>query len=369
MNERELRSSRDIELRADGDAGEFSGYITKWGTVDSYNSTFIEGAFKKTIKERGHRIKVLYDHGEKTGNSRLIGKLIEIREDSIGVFVRGKLTMDVEEARDAFAHMKAEVLDTLSFGFKTIRDRWVDGVRQILEVKLFEVSPVTFEANEAAMITDVRKDGENTTEERATNYDETAKHQELMRGGWTLTDALSTTLMDIWWDTDTTAENITGLLDDALTSFHAAYLAWAQEFVETFWTDNEQRSKPNTNELRAAFSAYVDGRSLESIAAESEFTVDELRALESGQLLAPGSRHKLAALSDEVRSAHQSVRRTLVESLCTELRQAGISHAEQTRFSALLNAATSNNESNEERGEAFDLSPILDAVSGLSWNT
>ena len=57
MAKREFSGLKGIEVRADEDAGVFSGYIAVWDTVDSHNSRFVRGSFKKTIEERGHRIR------------------------------------------------------------------------------------------------------------------------------------------------------------------------------------------------------------------------------------------------------------------------------------------------------------------------
>ena len=53
--------------------------------------------------------------------------------------------------------MKTKVIKGLSFGFKTVRDLW-DGTTRILkELKLFEISPVTFGMHPQAVITSVKQ--------------------------------------------------------------------------------------------------------------------------------------------------------------------------------------------------------------------
>lgn len=161
-DEVEVRSTG--EVRATGDDGEFEGYIAVWGTVDTYNSEFRPGAFDKTLRERGDRIKVFFNH------QMLVGKPLEIREDDYGVFVRGKLNLNVGAAADVYSFMKDGTLDTLSFGFKTVRQQYVRGVRQITEVKLFEFGPVVFEANPQAQITNVRSEGGPAMPEEPIEY-------------------------------------------------------------------------------------------------------------------------------------------------------------------------------------------------------
>ena len=338
MAEKELRGLQGLELRADGDAGIFTGYIAVWNTVDSYNSTFDRGSFKKTIQERGDRIKVLDDHG------KIVGKVTEIREDDHGVWVEGALTMAVERARDVFEHIRAGAIDTLSFGFKTMADKFVKGVRHITEVKLYEVSPVTFAANEAAMIENLRKQEElekkkeevQEEEVRADDFDVTLKEKNLNYDGNRLINALLDTLDDIWWYNDD-ADTIRMKADEAIAAFHAQYLTWINEYLAYYWEGgSEQRTKPCTNELRTAFDSFVDGRTLETIAAESDFTVDELRTLQAGKLLSPTLNGKIATLPEEVRTAYRESRKKLVETLCNEIRTAGFSAPEGERFQALL---------------------------------
>ncbi len=136
----EIRSLQ--EIRGVGEDGTFEGYIAVWNTVDSYDSQFMRGAFAETTKERGSKVKVVYDHDE------LVGHSVEIREDDYGVFVSGQLTLGVRKAQETYEFLKDKTLDALSFGFRTIKDKFVNGVRQITEVKLYEYGPVIFAAND-----------------------------------------------------------------------------------------------------------------------------------------------------------------------------------------------------------------------------
>lgn len=121
---------------ADNDEWTFKGYIVTWNTIDDYNSIFKKGSFKKTISERGDRIKILWN------NKELIGKVIEIFEDSKGVFVMAK---GVTLSGDVYEHLEAGAIDTLSFGFIVLQKNMrKDGVFEITEVKLYEFFPVIF---------------------------------------------------------------------------------------------------------------------------------------------------------------------------------------------------------------------------------
>ena len=149
-NKKEVRSC--LELRESTDAGAFSGYITVWGDVDSYNSVFVRGSFAKTIQEQGSRLKVLYNH------ETLIGKVTEIREDDHGVYVEGQLNLEISAARDTLSFMKDGTLDGLSFMFRSIKQKVEKGVLNIKEVRVYEIGPVDFPSGDTSLITTVRAD-------------------------------------------------------------------------------------------------------------------------------------------------------------------------------------------------------------------
>jgi phage head maturation protease len=52
--------------------------------------------------------------------------------------------------------MKAKALRGLSIGYDTVRSSMKDGTRQLLELKLFEVSLTPFPMNELATVTSVK---------------------------------------------------------------------------------------------------------------------------------------------------------------------------------------------------------------------
>ena len=81
-----------------------------------------------------------------------------MREDERGLYVKGRLTLDVEKAREVHALMLDGGLNGLSIGFKTIKGKrdQKTGVRQIFEVDLWEISVVTFPMLPEAKITSVK---------------------------------------------------------------------------------------------------------------------------------------------------------------------------------------------------------------------
>lgn len=157
--------------QVDEEEGVFEGYASTFTqTPDSYGEIVDKGAFKKTIKENRNRIKTLWNHNIREP----IGKPLEMKEDEKGLWVKIKLTLGVQRAKEILALMKDEVINEMSIGFDTITEKMVDGIRHLKEVKLYDVSPVSFAANPEALITAVK--GMITTETTANELKEILTH-------------------------------------------------------------------------------------------------------------------------------------------------------------------------------------------------
>lgn len=140
------------EIKLDGDQGTIAGYGAVFGNVDRGGDRILPGAFKRSLSERTPKMVWQHDMADP------IGVWTEVREDSVGLFVKGRLSMGATKGRDAHALLKDGALDGLSIGYVTKKADMNDGVRDIAEVDLFEVSPVTIQMNELARVVDVKHD-------------------------------------------------------------------------------------------------------------------------------------------------------------------------------------------------------------------
>ena len=112
------------------------------------------GAFAKTIVEDFNRIKILALHN----NCWLpVGRPIELREDDRGLFIRGKIS-NTSLGRDIRTLLKDGVLGELSIGYDAVVFDYDSetGIRHLKEIKLWEVSIVTWAMNDQAKIEDVK---------------------------------------------------------------------------------------------------------------------------------------------------------------------------------------------------------------------
>ena len=139
---------------ADGESGEFSGYAAVFGNVDSGGDIIERGAFSETIREDFDRIKILSQHND---CELPIGRPLELREDDKGLYIRGKIS-DTQKGRDIKTLLKDGVLNELSIGYDTVTADYdgESGIRHLKEIKLWEVSIVTWAMNDQAKIEDVK---------------------------------------------------------------------------------------------------------------------------------------------------------------------------------------------------------------------
>lgn len=160
-NQKHLEFVADIKAVGDESSGEFEGYGSVFGVVDSYNDIVVKGAFEDSLKQHGMP-KLLLQHS----TWMVGGKWLEAREDEKGLWLKGHLNLEVQAAREVYALMKQGAINGLSIGYRTLEEtvNRETGENIIKKVRLYEVSIVTFPANEAATVTGVKNAPANVRE-------------------------------------------------------------------------------------------------------------------------------------------------------------------------------------------------------------
>jgi uncharacterized protein len=122
--------------------GAFSGHAAIFAKPDLGGDVIQPGAFAASLARGPAKLRLLFMHDAKEP----IGLIELAREDSRGLFVRGRLLPGVQRAREVHALVTAGALDGLSIGFKTVRSRRDPrtGLRLLQAVDLWEISLVTF---------------------------------------------------------------------------------------------------------------------------------------------------------------------------------------------------------------------------------
>ncbi len=135
------------------ESGIFSGYAAVCGNLDEGGDIIEPGAFQKTIAEGWQRVKILALHNDEW---LPIGKPLELREDGNVLYIKAKIS-DTSLGKDIKILLKDGVLNELSIGYDPIIfDYDENGIRHLREVKLWEVSVVTWAMNPMAVVTDYK---------------------------------------------------------------------------------------------------------------------------------------------------------------------------------------------------------------------
>jgi HK97 family phage prohead protease len=133
------------------DEGRFSGKAAVYGNVDQQNDVIERGAFKKSLAEQP-RVKVLYQHEP----SQVIG-LATLTDGPDALIAEGRLELELPDGKAAWIRLKKGLLDGISIGYETVKRRYEKGVRHLQELKVFEISLVTFPANELARVSSIKE--------------------------------------------------------------------------------------------------------------------------------------------------------------------------------------------------------------------
>lgn len=133
------------------ESGTFAGYASVFDVMDSDGDVMTQKAFAPLDPDNPP--KMLWQHDMQ----QPIGKWEVLQVDKKGLWVEGRLFLEVQKAREAYTLLKEGVLDGLSIGFfanKTVPR--AEGGRYILAAEVVEISLVTFPANPEARITHVK---------------------------------------------------------------------------------------------------------------------------------------------------------------------------------------------------------------------
>ena len=146
----------DLKFASDGE-GSFEGYLSVFGSVDTYGDTVMKGAYTETLKDRKRFPPMLLNHDVR---SVPIGKWTDMREDNSGLRVKGELTKGNPQSEQVYASMKHGAMGGLSIGYKAVEfEKNEHGGLNLLKIDLFEGSVVSIPAEDAARI-DVVKYGD-----------------------------------------------------------------------------------------------------------------------------------------------------------------------------------------------------------------
>ena len=201
---REVRSFA-LHIKSAGEDGTVEGYGSVFGVRDNYDDVISKGAFVQSLKDHkaaGTMPAMLWQHDA----DKPIGIWTEMVEDEKGLRIKGQLAMETVKGKEAHALLKMGALNGLSIVF--MAKEWAyerdTEVRTLTAIDLWEVSLVTFPANEKARVTNVKsaeelqapKDAEKALRDAGfSKSDATASVSRVMRMGEVRSDSANSTVV------------------------------------------------------------------------------------------------------------------------------------------------------------------------------
>jgi hypothetical protein len=186
---REIRTfgMTGIEIRKTGDKNMLAGHAALYDSMSrdlgGFKETIKPGAFRRAIEEK-QDVKALWNHDSGVVLGRTTSGTLRIAEDDKGLAIEIDLP-NTTAAADLRELISRGDVDQMSFAFITRLDDWTERivdncrcvVRELQDVDLFDVSPVTFPAYEETDIA-VR----SYEKKRQRDQDDVSKrHQNLIR--------------------------------------------------------------------------------------------------------------------------------------------------------------------------------------------
>lgn len=139
------------------------GYAIVWGSKNDYNEIVLKGACTNSINARGvdgagkNSIVILNQHRQ----SEPIAVPTVLKEDDYGLYFEAEIIEGTTAADEAIAQIRQGVLKQLSYGFNYVWDKTeideTTGAVILREIKLFEISVVTFSSDENAQLRSINE--------------------------------------------------------------------------------------------------------------------------------------------------------------------------------------------------------------------
>ena len=113
------------------ESGVFAGYASVFSVIDQQKDVMLPGAFMDSLTRHGD-VKLLWQHDV----AEPIGRIEELREDENGLYIKGRLSLDVVRGKEAYSLLKQGILSGLSIGYSPIRYEYdpETGVRLLKQV-------------------------------------------------------------------------------------------------------------------------------------------------------------------------------------------------------------------------------------------
>lgn len=138
--------------------GQFEGYCSVFGNIDSYGDIVVKGAFADSLaawREKGDPIPLLWGHDFYDPFSN-IGAIDFAEEDDRGLKVRGTFDLENPKAVQVYRLAKGRRTTGMSFAYETQDSEQKSDANYLKKLHIFEASIVPIGANPLAGVDSVK---------------------------------------------------------------------------------------------------------------------------------------------------------------------------------------------------------------------
>ena len=239
--------------------GQFEGYASVFGNVDSYGDIVEPGAFTKTLAAwalKGDPIPLLWGHDFSDPYSN-IGALDSATEDEHGLKVVGTFDLENPKAAQVYRLAKGRRCTGMSFAYNVVDAEKADDGYHLKELDLFEASIVPIGANPEAGVLAVKALADDMAAGMKAGRVLSSKNESALRDA---RDAIDSVLAALGDDEDGKA---------APAADHAQEQASGESEVKSDTSDEEPagakssvsdeepKSSPSVETLAVMFSTYA----------------------------------------------------------------------------------------------------------------
>lgn len=140
-----------LSCKQEGAVLRIEGYASVFFVRDNHDDIVVPGAFG--VIEKPEHVKLLWQHRADTP----VGVIRSLKEDAYGLAIQADILLHSVCGKEAATLLKGGALSGLSIGYRTIESS-IDpesGARLLEKAELWEISLVTFPANNQAHVTSI----------------------------------------------------------------------------------------------------------------------------------------------------------------------------------------------------------------------
>lgn len=194
---------------SDEEQGIIEAIVSVFNLIDRGKDIIRAGAFKKSLERKLPKgvwmhnwaspiAKTLEAKELQAGDERLPSKIRHLG----GLYIKGQFNLETQRGREAYSDLKFGTVDEFSIGYSVVKEQWDSKLQamELLELELFEWSPVLAGMNPATVLIDVKGNGSNADEfHRYVKGLFNAVMAERTPSFWELTDCLYTAIWRLYY--------------------------------------------------------------------------------------------------------------------------------------------------------------------------